>query len=92
MTAKNRGVVDLSEVAAKLGVSRTTAWRWCSPGRIPELKVLGVELDGGDRLFVTRESWERWLGGEAQRPAEEAALNAAVDGLLAGAAEKERPR
>ncbi len=40
MTAKNRRVVDLSEVAAALGVSRTTAWRWCSPGRIPKLKVL----------------------------------------------------
>ena len=32
-------LLSAEEVAAYLGVERTTVWRWCREGRVPCLKV-----------------------------------------------------
>ena len=40
----NRRVADMSEVAAALGVHRTTAWRWCKEGRLPVTVLRSSDL------------------------------------------------
>ena len=57
--ARQRGYYSVSEVAALLGVSRVSVWRWISAGRLPAARV------GHRTVRIRREHVDQLLRGQA---------------------------
>ena len=83
--------MTLPECAEALGIGRRTAYDLAARGEFP-VRVIRLGTGPRARLRVSRVEFERWLAGETERDAEDTALNAAVDELLADGNGKERPQ
>lgn len=52
-----RDWLTLTEIANRLGVNRTTVWRWLDSGRLK----LGRKVTPGGRTLYSRADLETWL-------------------------------
>ncbi len=56
----NNNILDAKTMAKELGVQVNFIYRELKAGRIPSTKI-------GDRYFLSRSAWEKYLSGEKNR-------------------------
>lgn len=69
--------VEVAEICADLGISRSLAYAEIRAGRIPSITL------GGRRRVIPRAAYERWLEGSYERWLEASSGAKAAEGVCA---------